>query len=70
MARRGNLQYRGSNMYKSINIEHLECSMLTRVLHSPSVVQEIATLPPLWATPRNDTVVGTQLRRFRQLDKL
>ena len=24
MARRGNLQYRGSNMYKSINIEHLE----------------------------------------------
>ena len=64
MARRGNLQYCGSTMYWSINMEDSGCSMLTRILHRPSKVQEIATSPPLRAAPRNDMVVDTQARRF------
>ena len=51
-------------------MEHPGCSMLTRILHRSSKVQEIATSPPLRAAPRNDTVMGPQVRRFQQLAKL
>ena len=44
--------------------------MLIRIYVWFPVVQEIATSPPLWAAPRNDTVVGSQARRFQQLAKL
>ena len=41
--RRGNLQHRGSNMFRPINIEYLGFSMLIRFLLHPSAMQEIAT---------------------------